>query len=77
MSKEALVLSSEWENGFLGLQKGTLRDYHRDPLPHSLLRTRANGPDRSFRMRSESPSSCMEAGHGVYKPYPNPKLVNP
>ena len=26
--------------GFWGLLEGTLRDYHRDPSPHSLLRTR-------------------------------------
>ena len=30
------VLSRECRNGFLGL----LRDYHRDPFPHSLLRTK-------------------------------------
>ena len=24
----------------MGLLEGTLRDYHRDPFPHSLLRTR-------------------------------------
>ena len=36
----SLVLSGEWGNGLLGLLKGTLRDYHRDPFPHSLLRTR-------------------------------------
>ena len=35
-----LVLSREWGNGLLGLLWGTLRDYHRDPFPHSLLSTR-------------------------------------
>ena len=35
-----MVLNKEWGNGLLGLLKGTLRDYHRDPFPHSLLRTR-------------------------------------
>ena len=34
------VLSREWGHGLLGLLKGTLRDYHRDPFPHSLARTR-------------------------------------
>ena len=36
----SLVLSREWGSGFLRLLEGTLRDYHRDPFPHSLLRTR-------------------------------------
>ena len=36
----SLVLTREWGNGLLGLLKGTLRDYHRDPFPLSLLRTR-------------------------------------
>ena len=35
-----LVLSQESGNGILGLLQGTLRDYHRDPFPRSLLRTR-------------------------------------
>ena len=35
-----MVLSREWRNGFLGLLLGTLRDYHKDPFSHSLLRTR-------------------------------------
>ena len=36
----SLVLSREWGNGLLGLLGGNSRDYHRDPFPHSLLRTR-------------------------------------
>ena len=36
----SLVLSREWGNGFLGLLRETLRDCHRDPFHHSLLRTR-------------------------------------
>ena len=36
----SLVLSREWGNGLLGLLQGTLRGYHGDPFPHSLLRTR-------------------------------------
>ena len=34
------VPSREWGSGLLGLLQGTLRDYHRDPFLHSLLRTR-------------------------------------
>ena len=33
MTSKALVPSKEWGNGFLGLLKGTLGDYHRDPSP--------------------------------------------
>ena len=35
-----LVLSRAGGEWVLGPLYGTLRDYHRDPLPHSLLRTR-------------------------------------
>ena len=37
--------------GFWDYSRGTLRDYHRDPFPHSLLRTTGleHGPRTSDR----------------------------
>ena len=43
------------EEWFLGLLKGTLRGYHRDSFPHSLLRTRelfVSSSTKSFNKRS-------------------------